>query len=110
MRLNTVSEVGDLVTILGPATNILKSVRCEMSSILPEASQELGSIGNLLSDIVSTTCQSSETQVNVGERIANAEAESILQEAEIAAEKKISEQFPEAATENVINRRTSLEA
>ncbi len=107
MRLKTVSEVGDLVTVLGPAANILKSVRCEMSTILPEASQELGNIGSLLSDIVSTTCQSPEAPVNT--IMASADALQILEEAEVAAEKKLSEQFPEAATENT-NQRTSIEA
>ncbi len=52
MRLKTVSEVGDLVTILGPAASVLNTVRSGMSGILPQASQELESIGSLLGDIV----------------------------------------------------------
>jgi division protein CdvB (Snf7/Vps24/ESCRT-III family) len=47
MRLSTVSEMGDLVTILSPAKGMLNSIRSEMCSILPEASMELGNIGNL---------------------------------------------------------------
>src|SRR5208283_3010026 len=51
MRLNTVSEMGDIVTVLAPARNILNSIGSEMTTIFPEATQELGSIGNILSDI-----------------------------------------------------------
>ncbi len=47
MRLKTVSEVGDLVTILGPAASVLNDVRSGMSGILPQASQELENIGSL---------------------------------------------------------------
>jgi division protein CdvB (Snf7/Vps24/ESCRT-III family) len=43
MRLSTVSEMGDLVAVLSPAKSLLNNVRSEMCSILPEASQELGS-------------------------------------------------------------------
>jgi len=37
-----------------------------MSNIFPEASQELGNIGNLLSDIVTTTNQSTSMPVDIG--------------------------------------------
>ena len=87
MRLNTVSEVGDLVTVLNPAKNLINDIRAEMCGVLPEASQELGNIGNLLSDIVTTTSQGGEVEVNVGS--ASPEAEKILEEAELAVEMRL---------------------
>ncbi len=108
MRLNTVSEMGDLVTVLGPAASVLNNIRSGMCTVLPEASQELECIGNLLTDIVVSTNQSSEMPLNVGK--ASAEAEKILQEAELAAEKKLREQLPEAAAGNALKKRTSIEA
>ncbi len=107
MRLRTVSEVGDLVTILGPAASVLNTVRSGMSGILPQASQELESIGSLLGDICTQTSQSSETP-NIG-MTANEDALAILQEAEIAAEKRVSEQFPEVSTAVSPSKRTSIE-
>jgi division protein CdvB (Snf7/Vps24/ESCRT-III family) len=110
MRLNTVSEMGDLVAVLSPAKTLLNGVRSEMCSIMPEASQELGSIGNLLSDI----CVNSSSQYmdvnNVGAQTANEEALKILEEAEVAAETKLKDRLPEinpgyATT----NKRPSLE-
>jgi len=107
MRLNTVSEMGDLVTILNPAKNLLGNIRSEMCSILPEASQELGNIGNLLSDICTPNIQDIEMPVNTAS--ANSEAMQILEEAEIAAEKKLYKQLPDVTAEKHIQKRTSLE-
>ena len=107
MRLNTVSEMGDLITVLNPAKNLLNSIRTEMCSVLPEASQELGNIGNLLSDIVTTTNQSADAPVNT--IMASADALQILEEAEVAAESKLKEQLPDISTEKPIQRRTGLE-
>jgi division protein CdvB (Snf7/Vps24/ESCRT-III family) len=107
MRLRTVSEVGDLVTILGPAASVLNTVRYGMSDIMPQASQELESIGSLLGDICTQTRQSSESPVNIG--TANEDALAILEEAEVAAEKRIRDQFPEVGSGVVEDKRTRIE-
>lgn len=110
MRLSTVSEMGDLVAILSPARGVLSGVRNEMCSIYPEASQELGNIGNLLSDI----CTSSSQELNMPNAgvAPNTEALQILEEAELAAESRLNQQLPEVdiTAENNIRRRTSMEA
>ena len=108
MRLNTVSEVGDLVAVLSPAKTVINSVRSGMCGILPEASTELGNIGNLLNDIVGTTCQTADIPLN-NPRV-DPEAEAILKEAMMATEKKLKQQLPEIATGNSPERLTGLEA
>jgi division protein CdvB (Snf7/Vps24/ESCRT-III family) len=110
MRLSTVSEMGDLVAILSPARGVLSSVRTEMCSILPEASQELGNIGNLLSDICTTSSQDL-NMPNAGPA-PNTEALQILEEAELAAERRLNQQLPEidVTPENNIRRRANLKA
>jgi division protein CdvB (Snf7/Vps24/ESCRT-III family) len=108
MRLSTVSELGDVVTVLSPAKNLLANIRADMCSIMPEASQELGNIGDLLADIVTSTNQNNDMPVN--NIMASADALQILEEAEIAVESRLREQLPDAATENNIPKRTSLEA
>lgn len=109
MRLATVSEMGDLVAILSPARGVLSSVRTEMCSIFPEASEELGTIGNLLSDICTTSSQ--DLKVPDAGVAPNTEALQILEEAEIAAERRLNQQLPEVElpSENNIRRRTSIE-
>ena len=107
MRLSTVSEMGDVVAVLSPAKNMLNNIRSEMCSIFPEASQELGNIGSILSDIVTTTNQGTDMPVN--SILASADALAILDEAEVAAESRLREQIPEAATGTAINKKTSIE-
>jgi division protein CdvB (Snf7/Vps24/ESCRT-III family) len=105
MRLNTVSEMGDLVTILNPAKTALGGISSEMCSIFPQASEELGNIGSLLSDIVCTTSQSSDMQ-QINTTMTNADALSILEEAEAAAENHLKAQLPEAEMEKPMQRRS----
>lgn len=107
MRLRTVSEVGDLVTILIPAASVLNTVRSGMSDIMPQASQELESIGSLLGDICTQTRESSESPVNIG--TVNEDALAILEEAEVAAEKRIRDQFPEVGIGVAENKRATVE-
>ena len=107
LRLNTVSELGDVVTVLAPAAGVLNSIRSGMEAILPEAGRELENIGSVLTDIVSSTNQDTALPVNMG--TANVESEKILEEAEIAAEQKLKEQFPEVATESSTIEKTSVE-
>jgi division protein CdvB (Snf7/Vps24/ESCRT-III family) len=108
MRLSTVSELGDVVAVLSPAKSLLNNVRSEMCSIMPEASQELGNIGNLLSDIVGSTNQSQDLQVNTV--MASAEALQILEEAEVAAESRLKDRLPEVENETYLPKKTSIQA
>jgi division protein CdvB (Snf7/Vps24/ESCRT-III family) len=110
MRLATVSEMGDLVAVLSPAKSLLNGVRSEMCSILPEASQELGSIGNLLSDICTTTSNQYTDVPNGGVQAANEDALKILEEAEVAAESRLKDKLPEITPAYAVNKRTGLEA
>ncbi len=107
MRLSTVSELGDAVAVLNPAKSLLNGIRQEMCGIMPEASQELGNIGNLLSDIMGSTSQSSDIPQDT--ILASADALQILEEAEVAAENRLQERIPEAVVEIPKNRRTSLQ-
>jgi division protein CdvB (Snf7/Vps24/ESCRT-III family) len=110
MRLATVSEMGDLVAVLSPAKSLLNGVRSEMCSILPEASQELGSIGNLLSDICTSTSNQYTDVPNGGVQAANEDALKILEEAEVAAESRLKDKLPEITPAYAVNKRTGLEA
>jgi division protein CdvB (Snf7/Vps24/ESCRT-III family) len=100
-------EGGDVVTVLAPAAGVLNNIRSGMSGIFPEAGHELGNIGTLLTDIVSTTNQNTGMSVNVGN--ASLEAEKILEEAETAAERKLKAQLPEVSTAASPQEKTSVE-
>jgi division protein CdvB (Snf7/Vps24/ESCRT-III family) len=107
LRLNTVTELGDIVTIIAPAAGVLNNIRCGMAGVFPEAGSELENIGALLTDIVSTTHQETGVPVNIG--TASMEAEKILEEAETAAEQKLKAQLPEISSAVAMQDKTSVE-
>jgi division protein CdvB (Snf7/Vps24/ESCRT-III family) len=107
LRLNTVSELGDIVTVIAPAAGVLNNIRSGMSGVFPEAGRELENIGTLLTDIVSSTNQDTGMKVNIG--TASLEAEKILEEAETAAERKLKSQLPEVSTAVSAQEKTIVE-
>jgi division protein CdvB (Snf7/Vps24/ESCRT-III family) len=93
LRLRTVSELGDVVSRLGPAVSVLRAVKTGMANVFPQAEKELGQIGDILSGVIMEAGQSSEFSVNFD--TANEDAQKILTEAAAVAEQKIKEKFPE---------------
>jgi division protein CdvB (Snf7/Vps24/ESCRT-III family) len=93
LRLRTVSELGDVVSTLGPAVGVLRSVRSGLANVFPEAENELGEIGNLLSGIMIEAGQSSGMTLSFDN--VNEDAQKILTEAATVAEQRIKEKFPE---------------
>jgi division protein CdvB (Snf7/Vps24/ESCRT-III family) len=93
LRLRTVSELGDVVSTLGPAVGVLRSVRVGLASVFPEAETELGEIGNLLSGIMIEAGQSQGMTLNFD--TVNEDAQKILTEAATVAEQRIKDKFPE---------------
>jgi division protein CdvB (Snf7/Vps24/ESCRT-III family) len=88
-----VSELGDVVSTLGPAVGVLRAVKSGMANIFPEAEKELGQIGNLLSGIIVDAGQS--TGININFEATNEDAQSILTEAATIAEQKVKDKFPD---------------
>ena len=52
LRLQTVTEFGDIVATLGPVIGVLRSVSVGLVGVIPEAENELGDIGNMLSGLM----------------------------------------------------------
>ncbi|MGD8544819.1 MAG: Snf7 family protein [Candidatus Bathyarchaeota archaeon] len=93
LRLRTVSELGDVVSTLGPAVGVLRAVKSGMSNIFPEAERELGNIGDMLSGIIMEAGQTGGFDMRFD--TANEDAQKILTEAATVAEQKIKDKFPE---------------
>jgi division protein CdvB (Snf7/Vps24/ESCRT-III family) len=93
LRLNTVKDLGDMVATVAPAMGIVRSVRSELINFMPEAGHEMGEIGSVLSSILVDAGRLGEFTLNF--KAANEDAERILAEASIIAEKRMKEQFPE---------------
>jgi division protein CdvB (Snf7/Vps24/ESCRT-III family) len=93
LRLQTVTEFGDIVATLGPAIGVLRSVRAGLVGVLPEAENELGDIGNMLSGLMFDVGQSSGLSLNFNS--VNEDAAKILAEAATVAEQKINANLPD---------------
>jgi len=93
LRLKTVSEFGDIVSNLGPAISVLRSVSVGLCGVFPEAENELGEIGNMLTGIMFDAGQGSGMSLNFNN--VNEDASKILAEAATVAEQKVSANFPD---------------
>ena len=93
LRLNTVTELGDIVVTLTPAMSVIRSVRQGLVSVLPEAEGEIGEISGLLSSVLFDA--GSVGGYNLNFAAANEDAEKVLAEAAAVAESRMKEKFPE---------------
>jgi len=106
LRLRTVSELGDIITVLAPAAGVIKNIQSGMVGVFPSANKELENIGTLLTEFVSSANQTTGLPVNV--ETANEEAEKILNEAASIAEQRIKEKLPEVITETEAKEKAEL--
>ena len=93
MRIETVTELGDIVATLGPAVSAVKSVQKEVTGVVPQAQDKFTEISGMLSDILVDAGQSGEAILDF--KVANEDAEKIVAEASIQAESKLKNKIPD---------------
>jgi|OpeIllAssembly_1097287.scaffolds.fasta_scaffold18014_2 division protein CdvB (Snf7/Vps24/ESCRT-III family) len=93
LRIQTCTELGDVVSTLGPAIGVLRTIGSCMGGVLPEAESELGEIGNMLSGLMFDAGLNSGSTMNFD--TVNEDAAKILTEAATVAEQKVGSNFPD---------------
>jgi division protein CdvB (Snf7/Vps24/ESCRT-III family) len=93
LRLATITELGDIVTTLAPATSIIGSLRQSLTTLVPEAENGMSEISSMLSGILVDAGSVSGASLNFG--VANEDAERVLTEAAAVAESRMESSFPE---------------
>jgi division protein CdvB (Snf7/Vps24/ESCRT-III family) len=93
LRLNTITELGDIVTTLAPATSIVRSIKQDIVGVMPDAEGEMGEVSSLLSGILVDAGSIGGYSLNF--ETANEEAELALSEAAAVAESRMKEKFPD---------------
>src|SRR6266487_6776720 len=88
LRLNTITELGDVVVTLSPAMSVIKGVQGGLSSMMPEADQSLGQISDLLGNIMSDSGQIPSTEIN-GPSAINEDSMKIIEEASAIVEQNM---------------------
>ncbi|MEM2648044.1 MAG: Snf7 family protein [Candidatus Bathyarchaeia archaeon] len=93
LRLRTVSQLGNVVSTLAPAMQVLENVRAGLSGLLPNAGRELDQIGSVLNDLIVEAGEL--TGITPNFEVASDDAQRILKEAALMAEQRMKEIFPE---------------
>jgi division protein CdvB (Snf7/Vps24/ESCRT-III family) len=93
LRLQTVSELGDVAHALLPVIGVVREVKNGMSSVSPQIGKELGDISNLLSGIVLDA--GAVTGMSISFESSNEDAQKIMMEAATVAESRMKDTFPE---------------
>jgi division protein CdvB (Snf7/Vps24/ESCRT-III family) len=91
-KLSSASDFGDLVIVLSPAMAVVKNLRSSLTPHVPEMESELGIISELLSGILVDAGQVGGYTINF--ETANEEAVRLIDEASLAVEQRMKEEFP----------------
>ncbi len=95
LRLNTITELGDVVVTLSPAMSEIKGLQGRLSSMMPKADQSLGEISNLLGNIMNESGHIPTADIAPSSPDLNEEAMKIIEEASTIVEESMKDKFPD---------------
>jgi division protein CdvB (Snf7/Vps24/ESCRT-III family) len=97
LRLNTMTELGDVVVTLNPAMNAIKGIQGGLSSMMPQADQSFGQISDLLGNIMTDSGQTSNMTAAIDSSSIKLDEQAIdiLQEATLLVEENTRDKFPD---------------
>ena len=100
IRLNTISELGDVVVTLSPCMSLIKGLSTSLGGIMPSVAESMQDLQSMLGDVVSGSSITSEgtmEQLSMN----NADAQSILDEAQMIVEGQKMQILPEPPTSTI---------
>ena len=92
LRLQTIREFGDIAYNMNAAAKVVTAIKNSLQNIVPEVSMKLEEINENLESMVFEVGEATESTLSLAP---TAEADKILKEANILAEQKLKEEFPE---------------
>jgi division protein CdvB (Snf7/Vps24/ESCRT-III family) len=92
-RLESTSDIGDVMSAVGPAMGALTRVKSGMSEIMPDLHTELGEVNGVFRDIVMNAGKIGDTSFVLNS--SGEETENILAEASAVAEQRMNDNFPD---------------
>src|SRR5574340_215614 len=93
LRLNTISELGDVVVTLSPCMSIIKGLGSGLSGLMPEANSSMQDLSNILGDIMAGASVSAENNFTID--TTNADTTQILEEAHAILEGHVRQTLPD---------------
>ena len=110
LRLDTVSELGDVVVTLSPCMSIIKGLAPSLNGIMPEANASMQDLSSILGDVMSGSSVELGDTMNVGQHT-NADTLAILEEAQgfIAGQTKASiPDVPDSLKQQIVERKSDI--
>ena len=102
IRLNTVSELGDVVVTLSPCMSLIKGLGTSLGGMMPTVSESMQDLSTMLGDIV--TGSSIPHDGSIGQiDTTNSDALSILEEAQSIVEGNTKQAMPEPPSTTTID-------
>jgi division protein CdvB (Snf7/Vps24/ESCRT-III family) len=102
LRLNTITELGDVIVTLSPAMSVIKNIQGGLTSMMPEAGQSFGKITDILNGIMNESGQIPQTSEITGNTNSIGEdAMKIIEEASAIVEQSMKDKFPDLPNNSI---------
>src|SRR5688572_32922656 len=102
LRLNTITELGDVVVTLSPAMSVIKGLQSGLSGMMPEADQSFGQISELLGNIITDSGQIPNNEIGAVGGF-NEDTARIMEEASAVVEMNMKDKFPDLPSSSTID-------
>ncbi|HXG06946.1 MAG TPA: Snf7 family protein [Nitrososphaera sp.] len=109
LRLNTITELGDVVVTLSPAMSVIKGLQGGLAGMMPEADQSFGQISELLGSIITDSGQIPTNEIGTVTGF-NEETTRIMEEASAVVEMNMKTKFPDLPSTATSTPMKNLEA
>ncbi len=96
LRLEAVSEFGTLAANMIPVAGVVRTLKTQLHDVMPEVSLELSEVNETLEGLADDVGEATENSFDVTSP--TEESQKILSEANLVAEQKMKERFPELPT------------
>jgi division protein CdvB (Snf7/Vps24/ESCRT-III family) len=109
LRLNTITELGDVVVTLSPAMSVIKGLQGGLAGMMPEADQSFGQISELLGNIITDSGQIPNNEIGTVTGF-NEDTARIMEEASAVVEMNMKNKFPDLPSTTANTPAKNLEA
>jgi len=107
LRLETIKELGDIVSDLKPALSLLQNVSQELFQVLPDVSSELDNVNSTIQETLhATKLSADENLISVGKKTEG--GEEILKEVTSFMQQKLAETLPEPPARSAAQQKTPI--
>jgi division protein CdvB (Snf7/Vps24/ESCRT-III family) len=107
LRLNTITELGDVIVTLSPAMSVIKNIQGGLTSMMPEAGQSFGKITDILNGIMNESGQIPQaSEISGNTNSISEDAMKIIEEASAIVEQSMKDKFPDLPSSNIETKAT----